>query len=72
VAKIGPIGGIVSGLFDYITLFAYAFFGVLALFFLIRLLDVPALLKKIAGDQQQLLESIDAELKLIRQELERR
>jgi hypothetical protein len=61
-----------SGLFDYITLFAYAFFGVLALFFLIRLLDVPALLKKIAGDQQQLLESIDAELKLIRQELERR
>jgi len=59
-------------LFDYLTLFAYAFFGVLALVFLIRSLDVPALLKKIAGDQQKLLEGIHAELKLIRQELERR
>ena len=60
------------GLFDYLGLFAYAFFGVLAFVFVIRLLDVPALLKKIAGDQQKLLEGIDAELKLIRQELERR
>jgi hypothetical protein len=60
------------GLFDYLTLFAYAFFGVLALFFLIRLLDVPTLLKKVAGDQETLLEGIHAELKLIRQELERR
>jgi len=60
------------GLFDYLTLFAYAFFGVLALFFLIRVLDVPALLKKISGDQEKLLEGIHAELKLIRQELERR
>jgi len=59
-------------LFDYLTLFAYAFFGVLGIVFLIRLLDVPALLKKIAGDQQKLLEGIHAELKLIRQELERR
>ena len=61
-----------TGMFDYLTLFAYAFFGVLALFFLIRLLDVPALLKKFAGDQKKLLEDIHAELKLIRQELERR
>ncbi len=61
-----------TGLFDYLGLFAYAFFGVLALIFVIRLLDVPALLKKIVGDQQKLLEGIHAELKLIRQELERR
>ena len=59
-------------MFDYLTLFPYAFFGVLALFFLIRLLEVPALLKKFAGDQKKLLEDIHAELKLIRQELERR
>ncbi len=60
------------GLFDYLGLFAYAFFGVLVLIFVIRLLDVPALLKKIVGDQQKLLEGIHAELKLSRQELERR
>ena len=61
-----------GGLFDYLGLFAFAFFGVLALVFVIRLLDAPALLKKIADDQQKLLEGIHAELKLIRQELERK
>ncbi len=61
-----------EGLIDYLTLFGFAFFGVLATVLAIRIFDVPKFLETHATNQQKHLESICAELKLIRQELERR
>lgn len=60
-----------DGLFAYFAFFAFAFFAVLAIVFVIRLLDVPTFLKRNAGEQRELLEGIHAELKSIRQGLER-
>ena len=61
-----------NGLFDYFVLFSFAFFGVLAIVLVIRIFDIPKFLQVHTDNQQKHLESIHAELKLIRQELERR
>lgn len=60
-----------DALFDYFVLFAFAFFAVLGIVVAIRILELPKFLQQHADNQQKHLESIHAELKLIRQELER-
>jgi len=61
-----------DGLFAYFALFGFAFFAVLAIIVGLRILEIPKLLQQHADTQQKHLESIHAELILIRQELERR
>ena len=61
-----------DGLFNYFVFFAFAFFAVLAIVVAIRILDIPKFLQQHSDNQQKHLESIHAELQLIRQELERR
>jgi len=61
-----------DGLFAYFAFFGFAFFAVLAIIVGIRILEIPKFLQQHADNQQKHLESIHAELKLIRQELERR
>lgn len=61
-----------DGLFAYFALFGFAFFGVLAIVLAIRIFEIPKFLQTHTDNQQKHLESIRTELKLIRQELERR
>jgi hypothetical protein len=67
----GTEGEIMGGIFDYLGFFAFAFFAVLAIVLVIRLLELPTFLQRLADNQQKLLEGIHSELNSIRQEMER-
>ncbi|NIS05713.1 MAG: hypothetical protein GWN21_12420 [Gammaproteobacteria bacterium] len=58
--------------FDYLAFFSFAFFAVLAIVLVMRLLELPTFLQKLADNQQKLLDNIHVELKEIRQQLERK